>query len=232
MAWRHGTVYGYQQGCRCDECRAAVAERRREQRDRARAANSASYQRDLATSRRLKELYRGKCIDCGGATSWGGGSSPGAGPSERCAACRKVYERTVLKVWTAETVIAAMRRWADAHDGRAPTAIEWMHARDGYPAAATVYSHSGSPFGSWGEALEAAGFPRPRQGQRPGAMWWTEAVVVTELQRLATDGVAPSAAVEHTLAQMARQFYGTWEAACDAAGLTARSRMRTRPVLA
>lgn len=232
MARRHGTVYGYEQGCRCDKCRAAKTARRREQRDRARAANSSSYQRELATARRLKESYRGVCVDCGKPTSWGGGSSPGVGPSERCAACRRVYEQTVLKVWTAEAVVAAMRRWADAHDGRPPTADDWHHAGDGYPSASTVYSHGGSPFGSWSDALEAAGFPRPRQGQRPGAMWWTSEVVIAEMLRLAIDGVAPSAGVETNLSIYARQFYGTWEAACDAAGLTPRSRMKKRAVLA
>jgi len=47
--------------------------KRRAARARARAANSDSYRRDLAASRRAKENQRGTCERCGKQTSWQGG---------------------------------------------------------------------------------------------------------------------------------------------------------------
>ena len=47
---RHGTIAGGRFGCSCAECRAA-------------------HERELATSRALKESYRGQCEKCGRRTT-------------------------------------------------------------------------------------------------------------------------------------------------------------------
>ncbi len=82
-----GNKYRYDQGCRCEECRHAKMSERRRARDRARAANSPAYQRELATSRRMKERYHGACERCGAATSYSG---HGSTPSRYCAACAAI----------------------------------------------------------------------------------------------------------------------------------------------
>lgn len=83
MSRRHGTVYHYDLGCRCDLCREAKRVLRKKQRDRARAEHRPSYLRELARSRALKERYRGTCQDCGAPTSW----SDSKRPIQRCVAC-------------------------------------------------------------------------------------------------------------------------------------------------
>lgn len=227
--WRHGTAYGYdQKGCRCEKCRAAKLLARREARQRARSLRTPAYLRELESTRLRKMSYRGTCVDCGGPTS--GCNGPTITP-ERCQSCRNIYQATELKVWTQETVVAAIRRWAKEHDGQPPTATDWHWAREGYPAATAIYRHASNDtaaFGSWGEAIEAAGFPRPRQGQRPGENWWTPDLVITELQRRAHNGIAPGSHTEYNLARAARQFFGSWSAACSAAGLRTRSDLRAK----
>jgi hypothetical protein len=55
-------------------------------------------------------------------------------------------------VWTDERIVAALEDWADAN-GDAPTQKKWEPARS-VPSASTIRRH----FGSWGDALDAAGF--------------------------------------------------------------------------
>jgi len=72
------------------------------------------------------------------------------------------------KTWTRESVIAAIQRFAAEH-GRPPTASDWKHADPeyGYPGTSTVYGKPPwKPFAAWGDAIEAAGFPRPLSGRR------------------------------------------------------------------
>lgn len=132
---------------------------------------SRSYAAELASdpdgsrARARKDSYRGACIDCGRPTS---GSNGTTGAPERCAACRKAYERS-LKFWTRERVIDAIQRFAAEH-GRPPKATEWniAHSDDDYPASSSVYvtpTNPTSPFASWADAIEAAGFPRPAVGK-------------------------------------------------------------------
>jgi hypothetical protein len=67
-----------------------------------------------------------------------------------------------IPAWSKDTIIAAIQRWATEH-GAPPTANSWSKKQDGCPACSTVLKH----FGSWANAIEAAGFPRPvRGGQR------------------------------------------------------------------
>lgn len=82
---RHGTAYGYDQGCRCQECRAAKLKKRRDQRVLGREQNRPSYVRELAHGRALKETYRGRCADCGRPTN--GSNGPGSAAT-RCVKCQ------------------------------------------------------------------------------------------------------------------------------------------------
>lgn len=113
-----------------------------------------------------RESYAGVCENCGSPTT--GGDGPAKAP-RFCVHCAPGQNRQ----WTEETVVAAIREWARRH-GRPPSSTDWLHysvAEDGYkfPNRGSCYrSTSGStaPFESWADAIEAAGFPRPRKGQR------------------------------------------------------------------
>lgn len=124
---------------------------------------------DLSQARARKErLYRGTCQDCGRQT--GSGGAPSKVP-KRCQACALEAQRQA-KFWTRERVIDAIQRFAAVH-GRPPFAREWLASKQfrggEYPAATSVYragsQHSTSPFVSWADAIEAAGFPRPAVGR-------------------------------------------------------------------
>jgi len=86
MSVHHGTAYRYKQGCRCGECREAQRIARRKTRDRARAENRPSYQRELATGRAVKERYRGVCQGCGASTTGCDGPSSARQFCYRCSA--------------------------------------------------------------------------------------------------------------------------------------------------
>ncbi len=116
-----------------------------------------------AKARKLR--YRGTCIDCGGPTDGGEGREKAP---ERCQPCRNIYQMTVLKYWTRERVIEAIQRFAREH-GRPPHATDWNHSgrEPGYPPTTACYRGTASPnapFRYWADAIEAAGFPRPRVG--------------------------------------------------------------------
>lgn len=170
----------------------------------------------------------GTCIDCDGPTYGGDGTPP-----LRCASCAAAYQRS-LKVWTREAVIDAIQSWAAEH-GRPPTANDWRRADPTrrYPAASNVYRRQGArrnaPFATWAEAVEAAGFPRPRQGQRPGENWWTREKIIAACRRwVAEHGDVPGmndwshAAAEYPSAHTAAYYFGTWNAMIEAAGFAPR----------
>ena len=124
--------------------------------------NPASAERQRITARRRKESYRGTCRVCGASTN--GGNGPGTA-SDLCWHCRPNEHRT----WTREAVIAAIQAWAAEH-GRPPGARDWLHADpDGrWPAASGIYRTVSNPtalFSRWAEAIEVAGFARPRCGR-------------------------------------------------------------------
>jgi hypothetical protein len=136
--------------------------------------------------RARRDSYDGVCVDCGGVTKSDGTSRPSA----RCSACAEALQSADRK-WTRETVVDAIQRFAALH-GRPPTASEWLTSDpvSGYPPRSAVYQSNGhnrsSPFQLWADAIEAAGYPRPRVGQyqRPpkkeGAMSRTRRFIVLE----------------------------------------------------
>lgn len=120
------------------------------------------YAKDLAKSRAYKRSVTGVCEDCGGVTHYNGVRTKGA--SAVCSAC--MHQRQAAeRIWTREAIIVAMQAWASRH-GHPPTANEWNKAAKdrSHPNARTVYCQPKAPFGSWADAVEAAGFPRPQQG--------------------------------------------------------------------
>lgn len=113
-----------------------------------------------------KQSYGGTCQYCGARTD--GSNGPRKAP-RTCRTC-KATQQHEQRYWTKQTIIDAIHRYAKTH-GRPPTANEWLtnkngqrHGRhgDGYPYAATVTRE----FGSWANAIEAAGYPRPRIGHK------------------------------------------------------------------
>lgn len=132
----------------------------------ARLGISRAYASDLERdpegllSRARKDSYRGTCAGCGGPTT--GSEGPNKRP-ERCEPCNRAL-RTAEKKWTREACVDAIQRFARIH-GRPPLADEWIKNDEahGYPPRTSVYQSSknrGAPFAKWGDAIEAAGFPR------------------------------------------------------------------------
>ena len=67
--------------------------------------------------------------------------------------------------WTPETIVYAITLWHRKHS-RPPTVCEWEQAGENHPSTMTVRR----VFGSWNDAIHAAGYtPRPR-GRQPGAL--------------------------------------------------------------
>lgn len=74
-----------------------------------------------------KRQYSTPCIDCGAPTN--GSDGNGAKSPKRCALCDHVY-RKANAIWTRETIIAAIQRWAAEHgSGRIRTRAEAQRLR-------------------------------------------------------------------------------------------------------
>jgi len=100
-----------------------------------------------------------------------GSNGLGENSSRLCLSCDRARVQAE-RIWTRETVIAAIQRFAKEH-GRPPTSTEWITAdpENGYPPRSAVYvsyHRSVSPFAKWADAIEAAGFPRPLKGRKLG----------------------------------------------------------------
>lgn len=160
---------------------------------------------DGAKSRARKDSYRGRCERCGGETT----GSEGRGKTRHCANCARELKREA-KVWTRDAIVDAVRRFACEY-GRPPYTTDWLRADPGrgYPAASTCYSgpngrNPSAPFVRWADAIEAAGFPRPRVGGFPRTeetrrrmseshTVWTRGRIVEAIRTyVARHGVVPS----------------------------------------
>jgi hypothetical protein len=67
-----------------------------------------------------------------------------------------------VRSWDRDEVIDAIKRFAARGDDQPPTRRDWMHATDEHPN----YAMAVKVFGSWGDAVEAAGFTKPTRGTR------------------------------------------------------------------
>lgn len=115
----------------------------------------AQRQRELSSAAKRKR--KGSCA-CGASLAYD--NSGGV-----CTRCRNAARR----IWTRESIIDAIQRFASVH-GRPPVATEWVRADkdNGYPATSNVgrsTCNRSAPFEQWADAIEAAGFPRPRKGR-------------------------------------------------------------------
>jgi hypothetical protein len=100
---------------------------------------------DGSLRRARKASYRGVCVDCGGPTD--GSNGPGKA-SVRCMDCI---------AWTREGILLAIMEWADDHGGVPPREQDVRIGAEGHsrlPYESSVRRH----FGSWNNALLAAGF--------------------------------------------------------------------------
>jgi Homing endonuclease associated repeat len=130
-------------------------------------------ERQLAKSRAVKKRYAGQCRECGAETNGSNGPGSAADVCGRCAPA-------VYTVWTRLEIVRAVQRFAMRY-GRPPTSVDFCptraHAaghrwraerfyRDGdYPHVHSVQAR----FGSWSEAIRAAGFRPNRPGHYPRA---------------------------------------------------------------
>jgi hypothetical protein len=121
-------------------------------------------------SQRCRRLhYARKCIDCGGPCNVDGRTTH---PNVRCAACHLQHHHDTRK-WTKETIIQAIQTWANTHNGEPPTAPTWntteTRKRTGqprssdYPSPSTVITE----YGSWNNAIQAAGYTPLGIGKSP-----------------------------------------------------------------
>lgn len=93
--------------------------------------------------------------------------------STTCNACHAAARReSFVPTWSAERVVAAIQTWAAEHDGIQPTVTDFLTSDDPrFPAPTAVYRPRGpyqycSPFESWNEAIETAGFRPLAAGHR------------------------------------------------------------------
>jgi DNA-binding CsgD family transcriptional regulator len=105
--------------------------------------------RDRASSRAMKERYRGECEVCAAPTNGCGGPGKASKLCDVCARQRQHDERR----WTADAIYGALRQWADEH-GRQPHADDWHKAGAYHPSTSTVLRE----VGSWDQAIRNAGF--------------------------------------------------------------------------
>ncbi len=126
-------------------------------------------------SREAKRRRTGACVDCGTVTRYNG--RPGTPVSERCPACAAIHVGQQQTIWTQDRIIDAIRTWADEHDGEPPAIPDWspnQARRLGDDQRATRFENDPRfpwfsvviyAFGSWNNAIRAAGFePRPSHG--------------------------------------------------------------------
>lgn len=114
---------------------------------------------DGARLKARKRSYARTCLDCGGPCD---GASGAAKIANRCQSCYRTHQHE-SRSWKQETIVSAIREWADEH-GRQPAASDWLPTvPEGVPSVDTVQRE----FGSWNAAIEAAGFTPFAVGHRP-----------------------------------------------------------------
>jgi hypothetical protein len=83
-------------------------------------------------------------------------------PEETFIPERRVRRNALGITWTGPMILDAIRAWAAVH-GSPPFAWQWAAGSQEHPAKGTVARH----FDGWANAIEAAGFPRPKRGRQP-----------------------------------------------------------------
>lgn len=114
-------------------------------------------------------------------------------------------------VWSKEVVLAAIRARLDDHQ-----AINCMAV---VTHASRLYNAARRYFGSWEEALRAGGIDPASVRRTPPA--WTPDSITAAIRRRAAAGLDMRVQRRHpaALVRRARQFFGSWQQALDAAGV-------------
>ena len=176
---------------------------------------------DGSKQKTRRERYRGVCRECGKETD----GSSGFNAPTLCASCHGKSTR----VWTREMIIDAILRWAHEY-GQPPVVSDWPHAdREwGRPAATGCYGEH-SPFASWADAVEAAGFSRPHTGRRRGVRAWDRESVISAIKLWVEEtGELPRVSEwqkgqgPYPVAATVYYYFGTWNNAIQAAGFSPR----------
>lgn len=191
--------------------------------------NELIYDPDGSKSKARKDSYRGTCRTCGARTT---GSNGKNAPIY----CNKHASRAYFLVWSDSKIIAAIREWHFLH-GRTPVSTDWNRRVEGSPG-----QYVGGPrlkwtgkrrwpplravqrsFGSWSNAIEAAGFPRPKIGhyrdesQRGIVTKWPAEAVLEWIRSNAKNGKPPASKGSAPVHAAVREF-GSWNNAVIAAG--------------
>lgn len=117
--------------------------------------NPEARARSNEASRIAKTRRTGVCKDCGGLTRYNGDKRKPI--SSRCAACQALHlnspERVAAQtIWSHEKLIELIQQWGAEH-GEPPRVSDWRWRSGDYPSFTTVIKY----FGSWNNAIEAAG---------------------------------------------------------------------------
>lgn len=133
---------------------------------------------DGSADRDRRESYRDPCPKCGNLMT--GSEGRGEHRPKQCEVCA-AKEARAKKRWTREAIIEAIKLFAE-RNGRPPVATEWNKTKAlrgaDYPPLSAIYKYrvggrggkvnragKNNPFESWADAIEEAGFPRPRRGE-------------------------------------------------------------------
>jgi hypothetical protein len=128
--------------------------------------------------------------------------------------------------------VTALQTWARKH-GRAPRSMEWAHAAPEHPTAATIREH----FGTWQDALNAAGLEPTRRPARRSKPWLDEDILQALRDWTSEHGHPPIAhnwvRARPTTPSVGTvlNHYGTWAKALTAAGLPANGERSKLPNL-
>jgi hypothetical protein len=136
-------------------------------------------------------LYSRRCVDCGAVCNTDGRV---AEASERCWPCHKRLMHESRR-WTRESIVAAIRLWADQHGGVPPKATDCTGlAREPGGADFPYVGSVQQEFGTWRAAILAAGFDAFRVGcyGRDGE----DPAVIAETVRLYRTGLSCAAVGE------------------------------------
>jgi hypothetical protein len=176
---------------------------------------------DGAKARARKASYGRPCEGCGKTTD---GSNGRALAPRLCASCHTAAQHE-NRHWTPERVIAALQHYARVH-GRAPFSSEWLYAdvrydrmqTDGYeyPVPGIVQRE----FGSWLNAIEAAGLEPPDYFTKRKS----DEYHFSRVLEASEDGGAPRYRdVESTRKVLVERGY-TWDGVLRKLGLQPRAR--------
>jgi AraC-like DNA-binding protein len=182
--------------------------------------------------KKRKQRYRNLCVDCGGFTS---PSAPGRIITRcwDCARQRQKDERT----WTPGRIIADIQEWNRLY-GEPPRSMDWLYAER---RARLADHHSWPPvtavqreFGTWSNALEAAGFER-RTGYERTEEWkdrrrkWSGQQMIEKIQEWTAEYGSPPMSREWRKSSerwptqsCVCTCFGTWNNAIRAAGFEPR----------